>query len=106
MLTPMHEENGVCSKRVKGCNNNVSFCSVKVFLKVHKHNGYCLALLPREARRDETRSVVPVEIQDILEEFKAIVAEEFLTNCLPCATFHTKSILSEDRVFQTKRHIE
>jgi len=52
-------------------------------LKEQNQNGYCLALLPRKVQKAKTKSVVPVEIQSMLEEFKEIVAEEMTTWLTP-----------------------
>jgi hypothetical protein len=64
-------------------NSHIMLCSAKEFLREHKKNHLCLALVPREVLENEKMSLVPPEIQPLLNEFKDIVGDDLPTGLPP-----------------------
>jgi hypothetical protein len=50
-------------------SGHVMLCSTKEFLKEQKKEKLCLAIMPKKVQEDEEKSHVPMEIQQLLDEF-------------------------------------
>lgn len=63
-----------------GCSGSrsghVMLCSAKEFMKEQKKAKFCLAIMPKKVQEDEEKSYMPMEIQQLLDEFAKIVADD------------------------------